>query len=62
MPAGDAMRYRWNVFDVTKVWSHRDYPLMEYGRMVLNRNPVNYFAEVEQVIIASSFALLIFLI
>jgi len=37
-----------NPFDVTKVWSHRDYPLMEVGRLVLNRNPRNYFAEVEQ--------------
>ena len=33
---------------MTKVWPHRDYPLMTVGRMVLNRNPENYFAEVEQ--------------
>ena len=40
--------YRFDPFDVTKVWSHKDYPLIEVGRMVLNRNPENYFAEVEQ--------------
>ena len=33
---------------VTKIWSHRDYPLMTVGRIALNRNPKNYFAEVEQ--------------
>lgn len=35
-------------FDVTKVWLHADYPLIPVGRIVLNRNPKNYFAEVEQ--------------
>lgn len=48
MPFGDAETYRFDPFDVTKVWSHKDYPLIEVGRMVLNRNPENYFAEVEQ--------------
>ena len=48
MPAADAGKYRFNPFDVTKVWSHRDYPLITVGRIVLNRNPENYFAEVEQ--------------
>jgi catalase len=48
MPAADAAQYRFNPFDVTKVWPHRDYPLMTVGRIVLNRNPENYFAEVEQ--------------
>ncbi|MFS0726950.1 catalase KatA [Paenibacillus sp. 1P07SE] len=48
MPEADADRYRFDPFDVTKVWSQRDYPLIEVGRMVLNRNPENYFAEVEQ--------------
>ena len=48
MPAKDAETYRFDVFDVTKVWPHGDYPVMELGRMVLNRNPTNYFAEVEQ--------------
>jgi len=48
MPAAAAARYRFNPFDVTKVWWHRDYPLTTVGRIVLNRNPENYFAEVEQ--------------
>jgi len=48
MPAAEAAKYRFNPFDVTKVWSHRDYPLTTVGRIVLNRNPDNYFAEVEQ--------------
>jgi len=48
MPPEDAKTYRWNIFDITKVWPHGDYPLVEIGRMVLNRNPENYFAEVEQ--------------
>jgi catalase len=48
MPFEDAETYRFDPFDVTKVWSHKDYPLIEVGRMVLNRNPENYFAEVEQ--------------
>ena len=48
MPAAEAARYRFNPFDVTKVWLHRDYPLTTVGRIVLNRNPENYFAEVEQ--------------
>lgn len=49
MPLKDAETYRFNPFDVTKVWSQKDYPLIEVGRMVLDRNPDNYFAEVEQV-------------
>ncbi len=48
MPEQDAATYRFDPFDVTKVWSQKDYPLIEVGRMVLNRNPQNYFAEVEQ--------------
>ncbi len=48
MPLEDANTYRFDPFDVTKVWSHKDYPLIELGRMVLDRNPENYFAEVEQ--------------
>lgn len=48
MPLEDANTYRFDPFDVTKVWSQKDYPLIEVGRMVLNRNPENYFAEVEQ--------------
>ncbi|MBS4206941.1 catalase KatA [Bacillus sp. FJAT-50079] len=48
MPMEDTDTYRFDPFDVTKVWSQKDYPLIEVGRMVLNRNPENYFAEVEQ--------------
>lgn len=48
MPVADAATYRFNVFDITKVWPHSDYPLIPVGRLVLNRNPDNYFAEVEQ--------------
>lgn len=48
MPIAEAANYRFDVFDITKVWPHKDYPLQEYGRLVLNRNPQNYFAETEQ--------------
>jgi len=48
MPERDAAGYRFHPFDVTKVWSHRDYPLVEVGVLELNKNPENYFAEVEQ--------------
>ncbi len=48
MKPGDAATYRFDPFDMTKVLPHGDYPLIPVGRMVLNRNPENYFAEVEQ--------------
>lgn len=48
MPFEDAADYRFNPFDLTKVWPHSDYPEITIGRFVLNRNPENYFAEVEQ--------------
>ncbi|MDJ0340759.1 catalase [Streptomyces sp. H10-C2] len=48
MPAADAAEYRFNPFDVTKVWPHADYPLQRVGRLVLDRNPDNVFQEVEQ--------------
>ncbi|KAF7721677.1 hypothetical protein EC973_004298 [Apophysomyces ossiformis] len=48
MDPKDARSYRFNPFDVTKVWPHKDYPLQPVGRMVLDRNPENYFAETEQ--------------
>ncbi|MEM1504721.1 catalase KatA [Domibacillus sp. 8LH] len=48
MPHEDANTYKWDPFDVTKVWSQKDYPLIEVGKMTLDRNPENYFAEVEQ--------------
>jgi catalase len=48
MPEEDAKDYRFNPFDLTKVWSHVDYPLIDVGVLELNKNPENYFADVEQ--------------
>jgi len=48
MPEQDARNYRFHPFDLTKVWPHADYPLIDVGVLELNRNPENYFAEVEQ--------------
>jgi catalase len=48
MPVSEAEGYRFNPFDLTKVWFHGDYPLIPIGRLVLDRNPQNFFAEVEQ--------------
>jgi catalase len=48
MPFEDAATYRFNPFDLTKVWPHADYPPVTIGRLVLNRNPENFFAEIEQ--------------
>jgi catalase len=48
MTPEQADEYRFDPFDITKVWLHADFPPMDVGRLVLNRNPENYFAEVEQ--------------
>ena len=48
MPEKDAASYKFHPFDLTKVWLKKDYPLIEVGVMELNRNPENYFADVEQ--------------
>ena len=48
MPEADAEKTSYNPFDLTKVWPHGDYPLIEIGELELNRNPENYFAEIEQ--------------
>jgi catalase len=48
MPESDADKLPYNPFDLTKVWPHSGYPLIEVGTLELNRNPGNYFAEVEQ--------------
>jgi len=48
MPEKDAAKMPYNPFDLTKVWYHKDYPLIEVGVLELNRNPDNYFADVEQ--------------
>ena len=49
MPEAEASQTPYNPFDLTKVWPHADYPLIEVGVLELNRNPENYFSEVEQV-------------
>ncbi len=48
MPYEDAKTYRINPFDLTKIWPHSDYPLIKVGTMTLNRNPENFFAQIEQ--------------
>jgi catalase len=48
MPQEDAADYRFNPFDVTKVWPHGDYPPVTVGRFVLDRNPENFFAQIVQ--------------
>ncbi|MYN08557.1 catalase [Pseudoduganella aquatica] len=48
MPEKEAATAPYNPFDLTKVWLHKDYPLIEVGVLELNRNPENHFAEVEQ--------------
>ena len=47
MPYEDAKKYRFNPFDLTKVWPHGDYPLIDVGTMTLNRNPENYHTDIE---------------
>jgi catalase len=48
MPEDEASTYRYNPFDITKVWPHADYPLIDVGIIELNRNARNYFSDVEQ--------------
>ena len=48
MPYEDAAAYRFNPFDLTKVWPHQDYPTIPVGRLVLDRNPENFFAQITQ--------------
>jgi len=48
MPEKDASKVPYHPFDLTKVWPHKDYPLIEVGVWELNRNPENFFADVEQ--------------
>jgi catalase len=54
MPYEEAKTYRFNPFDLTKIWPHADYPLIPVGEFVLDRNPKNYFAEIEQAAFAPS--------
>ncbi|EPE32951.1 Heme-dependent catalase-like protein [Glarea lozoyensis ATCC 20868] len=48
MTPSQAETYRWNIFDMTKVWPHADFPLIPFGKLELNRNPSNYFSDIEQ--------------
>ncbi|MGE0209669.1 MAG: catalase [Lysobacteraceae bacterium] len=54
MPEAEAERVPYHPFDLTKVWPHGDYPLIEVGEFELNRNPENFFADVEQSAFAPS--------
>ena len=54
MPEADAETYRFHPFDLTKVWYKADYPLIEVGEFELNRNPENFFQDVEQSAFAPS--------
>lgn len=54
MPFDEAASYRWNPFDLTKTWSQKDYPLIHVGHFTLNRNPQNFFAQIEQAAFAPS--------
>ncbi len=48
MPFAEAKTYRFNPFDLTKVWPHGDYPLIEVGKLRLDRNPTDYHTQIEQ--------------
>ncbi|MYM19475.1 catalase [Brevibacterium sp. 5221] len=54
MPYAEAADYHINPFDVTKIWPHSDYPLIDVGRFELNRNPEDFFSEIEQAAFAPS--------
>src|ERR1700756_4927076 len=54
MPFEDAKTYRFNPFDLTKVWPHADYPLIEVGKLVLNRNYTDHHTQIEQAASAPS--------
>ena len=54
MPEADAERTPYNPFDLTKIWPHADYPPIDVGILELNRNPDNYFTEIEQVAFSPS--------
>jgi len=54
MSSEEAEKFRFNIFDLTKVWPQAEFPLQPFGKLTLNRNPENYFAEVEQVAFSPS--------
>lgn len=49
MTFAEAEKFKWNPFDLTKIWPQGEYPLIPVGKLTLNKNPQNYFAEVEQI-------------
>lgn len=48
LPYEEGLKYKWDIFDVTKVISHKDYPLIKVGKLTLNENPTNNFTDVEE--------------
>ena len=54
MTYDQAKSFQWNPFDLTKIWPQKNFPLIRVGKMTLNRNPENYFAEIEQISFAPS--------
>jgi len=54
MSLEEAKKFKWNPFDITKVWSHKDFPLLDVGEIELNEIPENYFQDVEQAAFAPS--------
>ncbi|POY73677.1 catalase [Rhodotorula taiwanensis] len=54
MTPEQAEKFRYNILDLTKIWSHKEFPLRKIGKLTLNENPKNYFAEIEQVAFAPS--------
>ncbi|XP_014238521.1 catalase-like [Trichogramma pretiosum] len=48
MTQKQAEEFKWNPFDLTKVWPHKEFPLIPVGKIVLDKNPENYFTDVEQ--------------
>ncbi|PLW11523.1 hypothetical protein PCANC_13111 [Puccinia coronata f. sp. avenae] len=54
MSAEQAQKFRYNILDLTKVWPHKEFPLRQFGKFVLNENPINYHAQIEQVAFSPS--------
>ena len=54
MTPEQAEKFRYSILDLTKVWPHSEFPLRPIGKMVLNENPQNYFAEIEQIAFSPS--------
>lgn len=48
LPYEEGLNYKWDIFDVTKVISHKDYPLIKVGKLTLNENPTNNFTDIEE--------------